>query len=180
MASLEYRSQRYTGGVSGNILGSGGTGISVSGDADILLSSPATSFAIVATSEDTSGPRANFENRWEGIAFLLGAGTPDVDATSLLPSARENGSGGLEMTFTMLKPASTSPAVPSLEHSSDLGRNNLWAGIEVPAATGSVGGVSFTVTENTSDSTKNDVVATIPSIDNAVSGRLHGRLVAQE
>ncbi|MFN3166680.1 MAG: PEP-CTERM sorting domain-containing protein [Phycisphaeraceae bacterium] len=67
-------SDTYVNGVTGTVLGSGGTGTSVSGDADIALSGPAASFAIVGTADDLVGPRANFENRWEGLAVQFTAG----------------------------------------------------------------------------------------------------------
>lgn len=73
----------YVSGVTGTVLGSGGTGTSVSGDSDIALSSPATSFAIIATADDTTGPRANFENRWEGIAVQF-TSVPEPSALTLL------------------------------------------------------------------------------------------------
>ena len=206
----------YVAGVTGTVLGSGGTGTSVSGDADIALSSPAASFAIVATADDLTGPRANFENRWEGlavqftaagatdpfstwatsgtvtgvtfdgdangdgikdgIAFLLGAATPDDSANGLLPSVGEDGSGGLQMTFTMLKPANSLPAILSLEHSGDLGAGDPWFSVDVPSASGTVDGVTFTVNENAGDPNKNDVVAIIPADGNAIGGSLFGRL----
>ncbi|BCX49248.1 hypothetical protein HAHE_31560 [Haloferula helveola] len=123
---------------------------------------------------------ANGDGVDDGIAFLLGAATPDEDANGLLPTPTEDGSGGLVMTFTMLKPSEGAPAVLSLGHSSDLGVGDAWTSVDVPAATGTVGGVDFTVTENAGDSTKNDVVATIPAAGNAINGALFGRLTGAE
>ena len=123
---------------------------------------------------------ANGDGIKDGIAFLLGAATPDVDANALLSTATEDGSGGLQMSFTMLKPVNSAPAVLSLEHSGDLGGGDPWTSVEVPAATGTVDGVSFSVTENAGDPTKNDVVATIPSAGNSIDGRLFGRLSGEQ
>jgi len=81
-------SETYANGVAGTVLGTGGTGTSVSGDSDVALSSPAPSFAIVATADDLTGPRANFENRWEGIAVQF-TDVPEPGSLALL------GLGGL-------------------------------------------------------------------------------------
>lgn len=83
------------------------------------------------------------------------------------------------MTFTMLKPANSAPAVLSLEHSSDLGVTDAWVPVVVPDMTSIVGGISFVVTENPGDSTKNDVVATLP-VGLTDGGKLFGRLVGVE
>ncbi|BCX50326.1 hypothetical protein HAHE_42340 [Haloferula helveola] len=123
---------------------------------------------------------ANGDGIEDGIAFLLGAATPDDKATSLLPTSGEDGSGGLELRFTMLKPGNSAPAVLSLVHSGDLGITDPWSGpVVIPASTGTSDGVSFTVTENAGDPTKNDVIATIPSAGNSVAGKLFGRLVGE-
>ena len=73
-------SDTYVNGVAGTVLATAGTGTSVSGNTDVNLSSPATSFAIVATADDTTGPRASFENRWDGLAVQFTA-----DQTSVIP-----------------------------------------------------------------------------------------------
>jgi len=73
----------YVNGVAGTVLGTGGTGTSVSGDSDVALTSPAASFAIVATADDLTGPRANFENRWEGLAVQF-TDVPEPGSLALL------------------------------------------------------------------------------------------------
>jgi hypothetical protein len=128
----------------------------------------------------TFGGDANSDGVQDGLAFLLGAATPDLDANSLLPSPEEDGSGGLQMGFTMLKPSNSAPAVLSLEHSGDLGVGDPWTSAVVPAVTGSAGGVDFALTENAVDPTKNDVVATIPAAGNTSNGKLFGRLKGEE
>ena len=88
LAGLSIQSS-YVGGVSGAVLGSDGTGTVAgtngSNKTDIALSSPSTSFAIVATSSDAAN---NFENRWEGIAVQFTA-VPEPGSLALL------GLGGL-------------------------------------------------------------------------------------
>ncbi|MFI2796130.1 beta strand repeat-containing protein [Haloferula sp. A504] len=117
-----------------------------------------------------------------GMAFLLGAANPDVDANDKLPTATENGSGGLVMTFQMLDSASRGTAALSVQHSGDLGATDPWGPLS-PAAlvpdsgTGvTVEGVDFTVTGTGTL----DVTATIPSAGNAIGGKLFGRLLATE
>ena len=123
----------------------------------------------------TFGGDANGDGVEDGMAFLLGANTPDDDATGLLPTASED--GGLVMSFTMLDPASSAPAVLSVEHSGDLGITDPWsAPVAVPAMTSTVGGIDFVV----SGSGPLSVVATIPSSGNAIDGKLFGRLQGQE
>jgi hypothetical protein len=158
----------------------GGTGYT-----QITVSTGSSPFASWATSGTvtgvTFGGDANGDGVQDGIAFLLGAATPDDDANSLLPTPAGDGGGGLQMSFTMLKPTSSAPAVLSLEHSGDLGVSDPWASVVVPADTSSPGGVSFTVTDNAGDpANKNDVVATIPATGNAIDGKLFGRLAAEE
>lgn len=126
----------------------------------------------------TFGGDANGDGVSDGIAFLLGAGSPDTNSTSLLPWVLED--DGLMMGFKMRKPSESAPAVLCLEHSGDLGISDEWASVVVPAATGSVGGVDFIVTEDPGDPTRNTVTATIPSSGNTSAGKLFGRLNGKE
>ena len=50
----------------------------------------------------------------DGIAFLLGAANPNVNAIGLLPTATESG-GDLVMTFTCLATTARGAAVLNLE-----------------------------------------------------------------
>ena len=123
----------------------------------------------------TFGGDANDDGVQDGMAFLLGANTPDDDASGLLPTASED--GGLVMNFTMLDPASSAPAVLSLSHSGDLGITDPWsAPAAVPATTSTMNGIEFVV----SGSGPLSVIATIPASGNALDGKLFGRLVAEE
>ena len=80
--------ESYANGVSGTVLASGGVNPALFQDDDLALSSPSTSFAIVATDDDTTGSRANFDNRWEGIAVQFND-VPEPGSLALL------GLGGL-------------------------------------------------------------------------------------
>ena len=71
----------YVNNVTGTLLGSGGAGTVISGDSLIALSGPATSFAIVATVDDTA---SNFENRWEGLAVQFSPPIPEPSSLALL------------------------------------------------------------------------------------------------
>jgi hypothetical protein len=143
---------------------------------------PASPFGTWASGGTTAGVTfggdANGDGVNDGIAFLLGAGSPDTDATSLLPRVLDD--DGLTIGFKMRKPSGSAPAVLCLEHSGDLGISDPWASVVVPAATGSVGGVDFIVTEDPGDPTLNVVTATIPSSGNAIAGKLFGRLTGNE
>ena len=123
----------------------------------------------------TFGGDANGDGVQDGMAFLLGAASPDDDASGLLPSAEE--AGGLQMSFTMLDPAASAPAVLGLSHTGDLGITDPWsAPVAVPATTSTVGGIDFVV----SGSGTLSVVATIPASGNALGGKLFGRLEGEE
>jgi hypothetical protein len=107
-----------------------------------------------------------------GMAFLLGASSPEGDAHHLLPApARTN--DGLTLSFKMRDAESRGSATMSVEYSSDLVN---WTTVPVPDSSGeSVDGVAFDV----SGSGMHDVKVTIPSVK-AVGGRLYARLKASE
>lgn len=157
------------------------TGIVVEGIPNAGPSSPFSAWSTSGTGDPaTFGGDSNGDGVQDGIAFLLGASTPDQNVNALLPSVTEDGSGGLQMSFTMLKPAISAPSVMSIQHSGDLGIGDPWATVVVPSASGIIDGVNFSITENTSDSDKNDVIAIIPSAGNAGNGKLFGRLTGEE
>ncbi|MGL4398664.1 MAG: beta strand repeat-containing protein [Luteolibacter sp.] len=110
-----------------------------------------------------------------GLAWFLGAGTPNVSANDLLPQADES-AGALVLTFVCLDGASRGAAVFEVQSSSDLGQSDLWAGTVVPATTGTftAGVVDFAVTAgpNAGELT---VVATIP-VSEAAAGKVFGRI----
>jgi hypothetical protein len=116
----------------------------------------------------------------DGMAFLLGAANPDDDATGLLPTVSEDGSGGLVMTFSCLPVADRGDAKLHVEHSSDLGVSDVWLATadQVPDTTDAVAdnGVTFVVTPG---SPTNGVAATIASTE-AAGDKLFGRLLATE
>jgi fibronectin-binding autotransporter adhesin len=124
---------------------------------------------------------ANGDGVSNGLAFLLGATGPNVNALSKLPTVNESG-GDLIMTFDMLNAASRGTATLSVEHSSDLGILDAWAdSAVVPEVAGgpspSVNGVTFNVTLG---SPKNTVVATVAASEAGGTGKLFGRLKATE
>jgi hypothetical protein len=104
---------------------------------------------------------------------------PDNDANGNLPSASEDGSGGLVLSFTMLDSGSRGDATLTLEWSSDLGISDLWSDNQavVPDETPDpqVAPVDFQV----SGSGTLNVTATIASGE-ATGGKLFGRLSGVE
>jgi hypothetical protein len=115
-----------------------------------------------------------------GIAFLLGAASPDEDALDRLPTGTET-AGDLVMSFTCLKGAGRGGLVLNVEYSSDLGQSDPWSSNQatVPSDVpgGTINDVVFVVTENTGDSALVDVIATIPATK-AVDGKIFARLSA--
>lgn len=107
-----------------------------------------------------------------GLAFLLGAADPDVDARGLLPTAVED-AGTLVLNFSMRDAGSRGSAALFIEFSSDLGISDPWQEAEVPDVAGTVNDVVFTV----DGAGLLDLQATI-SATQAENGRLFGRLKA--
>jgi len=73
----------FVNGVNGTVLASGGVNPALNSDTDLFLSSPAASFALVATDNDTTGSRENFDNRWEGVAVQFTQVVPEPGAITL-------------------------------------------------------------------------------------------------
>jgi len=119
---------------------------------------------------------ANGDGVSNGLAFLLGATSPSVNASGLVPIVTESG-GNLVLTFSCLNAASRGNAVLSVQHSSDLGISDSWIATAVPDVSGGpVNGVSFVVTPG---NPLNGVVATIQA-SGAANGKLLGRLKAEQ
>ena len=119
---------------------------------------------------------ANNDGVANGLAWLLGAANPNDNATALLPQTTLLPGGDLKINFSMRKAADRDGATVQIEHSSDLGLDDLWSvGVTVPEATGGSAPVTFTVD---SSGALNVVEATI-SASEANAGKLFGRLKAQ-
>ncbi len=115
---------------------------------------------------------ANGDGIADGVAWLLGAGTPDPNARALLPSANRN-NGALETGFSMRNLAARGSAVLELQYGTTL---ESWTSVTIPEASGTHGGVEFLITPN---SPLNQVVASIPA-SAATDGRLFIRLSGTE
>ncbi len=110
-----------------------------------------------------------------GLAWLLGADSPDENALGMLPDVSQVG-GSLIMSFSMLESSERDGAVLVLEHSSDLGISDPWTSVNVPDVDGGpTSGVTFDVTAG---SPLNSVEATVSSSE-AAAGKLFGRIKAE-
>jgi arylsulfatase A-like enzyme len=173
-----------------NTDGSGNLAITLSDDQAMALSaihitatssSGETAFGTWSTSGGASGVTfegdANGDGVPDGIAFLLGAATPGIYATRLLPVVSESG-GDLSITFNCLPMADRGDAELRVEHSSDLGISDPWLATvdEVPDADDPVAdnGVTFVV-DTISAAPLNKITATVSSAE-ASDGRLFVRL----
>jgi autotransporter-associated beta strand protein len=116
---------------------------------------------------------ANNDGVANGLAWLLGATSPNVSALNKLPVVVQLPGGGLQLTFSMLPSAARGGATLSLQHSSDLGLLDPWASVLVPEATGGTAPVTFVV----SGTSPLGVVGTVDSSE-AAGGKLFGRLRA--
>jgi hypothetical protein len=112
-----------------------------------------------------------------GLAFLLGAESPDANALGRLPDPSKDGSG-LVLEFDMLNSAKRGNAKLSVQWSSDLGVTDPWSGNSalVPDEDATVNGVVFDITPG---DPLNGVKVTIPSSEGP-GGRLFGRLSGTE
>jgi hypothetical protein len=109
-----------------------------------------------------------------GMAFLLGAADPNANALSLLPSVSCSGDN-LVLSFRMRNADNRGTATLSVQHSGDIGRADPWTSVPVPDASGGpTDGVTFNVTAG---NPLNSVSATISS-NEAIGGKLFGRLIA--
>lgn len=115
---------------------------------------------------------ANNDGVDNGLAWLLNAANPNVNATSLLPSATQS-VGNLTLSFDMLPLAERDGAQLFLEHSSDLGISDLWTSELVPDTNDVTGPVTFTI----SGTDPLDVTATVSS-SQAAGAKLFSRLRA--
>jgi hypothetical protein len=122
------------------------------------------------------GADANGDGVSNGMAFLLGAADPNVNARSLLPSVSRSG-GNLVLTFSMRNAASRGTATLSVQHSGDLGVSDAWTMVLVPDVSGGpTDGVTFSVVGG---DPLNGVTVTISSAE-AANGKLFGRLIATQ
>jgi autotransporter-associated beta strand protein len=113
---------------------------------------------------------ANGDGIENGLAFLLGAGGPDANASGKLPVAEES-AGGLKLIFQMLPSTSRGTATLAVQHSNTLASDS-WLTVAVPETSGTVDDVVFTIT----GINPLNVTATIP-VSKAASGKLFGRVI---
>lgn len=85
----------------------------------------------------------NADGLADGLAWLLGAASPDVSASQLLPIARRE-NGALAITFRYLDPGARAGYSMRLQHSSTLVEGS-WTDVEIPDSSGTVGGVEFVI-----------------------------------
>jgi hypothetical protein len=136
-------------------------------------------FQTWASGGETFEGDANGDGVQDGIAFLLGATGPGVNALGLLPTATEQNNGDLVLSFDMLNAASRGTAALKLQWSNDLGVADPWGSNEalVPDESSTVNGVNFVVTPG---SPTHAVEATIPASEAAGGGKLFNRLSGSE
>jgi hypothetical protein len=141
---------------------------------DVLGSATSTSGYAAWAGGAAFGDDANGDGVKNGLAWLLGAASPNADALSLLPVPTET-AGGLKLNFNMLNSTNRGTATLSVEHSSDLGIGDPWTTVLVPDADdGPTSGVTFTV----SPGSPTNAVEAVISKSEAADGKLFGRLKA--
>ena len=123
------------------------------------------------------GNDANGDGISNGMAFLLGATSPNANAVALLPTGSESG-GDLVLSFDCPAATERGTATLSVQHSADLGLTDAWVSALVPGTVGTftVNNVVFTVTDPGAAGGPLRVVATIPA-SQGNQGKLYGRLI---
>jgi hypothetical protein len=164
----------YTGGAA--VL----SGYTLSPDSDLKFTATfgqnaSSPYETWATGGELFGDDANDDGVSNGLAFLLGAEGPNANALGLLPAVSEDSEdpGSLVMAFLMRNSTARGSAVLNLQHSSDLGTEDLWTTVAVPETSdGPTSGVTFDIIPG---DPLNSVTATIASSE-ADAGKLFGRL----
>ena len=123
---------------------------------------------------------ANNDGVNDGIAWLLGAANPNVNAFDKLPKATAVGDN-LTMTFKMLPASARDGSLLLLEHSEDLGVSDPWTSVLIPDQNGGSAPVIFRVTDSDFDDDNNllDIEATVAPTEPS-GGRLFVRLKANK
>ena len=142
------------------------------GDLELVVTGAASSDPF----EDWAGSGVNFDDDANndgvknGLAWLLGAGGPNANATGLLPKS-EKVAGGLKLNFKMLPAAERDGAELYLEYSPDLG---TWSAGEIVP---DVDELTVPVTFDISGTDPLDVEVIVSDTE-AAAGKLFGRLKA--
>ena len=149
---------------------------------DVTVIAAADPYDAWATGGELSGDDANGDGVSNGLAFLLGAATPTVDALGLRPVPTADGSGNLVMTFNCLPTTDRGTAELKVSYSKDL---VSWTDTinEVPDADGNDAGgdVSYVVVAGPAGTpTTITVTATIDWSVADGGVKLFGRLVGEE
>lgn len=96
----------------------------------------------------------------DGLAWLLGAASPETQASTLLPLPfPEN--GAFSVTFNYLIPAERGSYSVRLQYSATLAPDS-WTDVEIPDASATVAGVQFLITPQ-ADGKRNQVKAVVPA-----------------
>lgn len=114
----------------------------------------------------------NADGLADGLAWLLGASSPAIHASTVLATPRRQG-GALAVTFHYLSPASRGSFSMRLQHSTTLAPDS-WTNVEIPAASATIDGVEFLITP-LPDGNLHHVHAAIPA---GPAGRVFLRLAA--
>ncbi len=123
---------------------------------------------------------ANNDGVNNGLAWLLGAANPNVNAFDKLPNATGVG-GNLTMTFKMLPASARGGSQLFLEHSKDLGVSDPWTDVLIPDQNGGITPVTFSVTrtESGNEDDPMNIEVTVSSTE-SLGGKLFGRLKAEK
>jgi uncharacterized repeat protein (TIGR02543 family) len=108
----------------------------------------------------------------DGLAWLLGAESPETRAATVLPIPRQE-DDALSVTFNYLLPAKRGSTSLRLRHSPVLTPGS-WTDVEIPAASGIVDGVEFIITPLPGGNL-NQIKAVVPA---GPAGRVFVRLAA--
>ena len=117
---------------------------------------------------------SNTDGLADGLAWLLGAATPEADASVILPLPHQE-NGAISITFNYLIPANRGAYSMRLQHSTTMAAGS-WNDVEIPNASSTIDGVEFLVTP-LPDGNLNAIKAVVPT---GPSGRVFVRLAATD
>jgi hypothetical protein len=137
---------------------------------------PTNSFHTWSGSSAAFDADTNQDGITNGMAWILGASNPTVNALEKLPIATANGNY-LRLTFRCLKSTQRGTTALTIQSSSDMGVTDPWNNhsAAVPDASSTINGVIFQITD---DGDFIQVTADIPSNGSRIFARLKMEMTA--
>jgi hypothetical protein len=112
----------------------------------------------------------------DGLAWLLGVGSPSENAAGNLPVPQQH-NGAISVSFNYRAPVARGAANLRLQYSTTLAADS-WTSVEIPEQNGTVDGVEFVINP-VANTDLLDIQATVPSSAANGGGKVFVRLVGE-